>query len=123
MVAVLLGLGQTAARRFGWTAEMTEWPDFHFLSVVGVFNAVYALLVVLSLLQRRWLVVRITVAGLLIAAVAAFEPRVLTFLFGETSGLDRVSALLLAGMQTALLYATLVPVRVCHWLGERRTAA
>jgi hypothetical protein len=123
VAAVLLGLGQTAARRFGWRAETAEWADFRFLSVVSVFNAAYALLVMHSLVERCRLVARIAVAGLVIAAAAAAQPRVLTLLFGKTSGLDHASALILAGAQAVLLYATLVPVRLCHWLGERDAAA
>jgi len=121
VAAVLLGLGQTA-RWFGWNAETLQSGDFRFLCVVSVFNAAYALLVTWSLLHRRRLVVRIAVALLIIGAAAAAEPRVLRLLLGSGLVLDHVPASILAGTQTLLLYATLVPVRLCRWLGERKNA-
>jgi len=50
--------------------------------------------------------------------VATAQPRVLMFFFGQASGLDHTRALILAGTQAILLYVTLLPVRLCHWLGE-----
>ncbi|MEE8452565.1 MAG: hypothetical protein V3R99_11645 [Thermoguttaceae bacterium] len=112
LVAVLLGVGRTAAAQLDWNHAVTEWQHFYFGPVLGTFNAVYALLVVFSLSGRRRTIAHAFIAGLTIATLSCFQPLVLMLLFGETGGLERTPTLILAGTQTALLYATLLPVRM-----------
>jgi len=111
LVAVLLGLGQVIAARLDWNRAVTGWEYFYFCPVLGSCNAVYALLVVLSLSRRRRTIVWICVASVTIAILSCFQPLVFTFIFGDTGGIDYVATLILACTQAALLYATLLPVR------------
>jgi len=106
-VALLLGLWQTASAVFGWHANVVEWPFFRLLPVIGIFSAVYTLLVVLSLARRRWIAARVLAAAGTIAALAYFLPDALAWLFVDTGGLSHTSAMVMAGTQTALLYLTL----------------
>jgi hypothetical protein len=105
VLAALLSFGRTASVLLGWSESVTEWTYFRFLPVMGVFNALYALAMLYCLAGRRRLA-----AGLTIAALTLFQPGALVLVFGEAGGLEPLPALLLAGTQSALLYATLVPV-------------
>ena len=111
LIAILLGLGQTVAAQLGWNSAITEQPYFYFGPVLGIFNAVYALFVVFSLSRRRRTIIHVFIAGLTIATLSYFQPLILIFLFGDTGGIDRESTLILAGMQTTVLYVTLLPIR------------
>ncbi len=110
VVAALLGLGQTVSAHLDWNAGVAKWKYFCFLPVMGVFNATYAVLVMLALAGRRLTAARLVIAGGTITVLAYLQPHVLVLLFGETGGLRCTLALLLAGTQTALLYLTIVPV-------------
>jgi len=111
LVAVLLGLGRTAAARLDWNRAVTGWQYFYFGPVLGTFNAVYALCVVFSLSRRRRTIACIFIAGLTIATLSYFQPLVFVLIFGETGGLDREPTLILAGTQAAVLCVTLLPIR------------
>ena len=123
LVALFLSFGKTAPALFGWSGEVTQWTFFRFLPIVGVFHAVDALLIVYSLASRRRLVARVLGAGVMIAALAWLQPRVLELLFGGAGGTSPTAALTLAGAQAAVLYATLIPVRICQWYEERPGSA
>jgi len=110
VTALLLGFGQTAAKVFDWNVEVAGWGASRVVLVLCLFNATYALLVMLSLLRRRWLAVRVVVALLLIAALAAAQPSVLRMFFGSEHGLDMQLSLVFAAPQAVLLYAASMPI-------------
>jgi hypothetical protein len=121
LLAVILGLGSTAFQRLGWTPQVVRWQYFYFGPVLGAGNALFALIVLLSLAGRTWLLVRMLLASTVVSVLGYAHWYVLMLLFGNTGGVMATDLVLLAVYQVLYLYATLLPL---HWAGclagERR---
>jgi hypothetical protein len=110
----LMRLGMT---QLGWTTRVFAWEFLPHVAVVGVYNGLYAVVVLMSLaacgLMRRWIL-----PALLLAALGLSEVPLLEWTFAEAGGLTINAAMLFAGVQVLILYGTLVPLR----LATRRAA-
>ncbi len=106
VLAGVLSFGRTSPVLFGWNAEVIHWTYFGFPPVLGAFNAAYALAVLFAVAERSPTVGRITAAGLGILALACVQPSVFVLVFGQAGGLTRTSAVILAGTQALVIYAT-----------------
>ena len=114
LVALTLGLVQTACERLGWSIS---WEHFLVMPVLGAYSAVYGLVIFFSLAGRAGgLVGRMVAAATVVMILGWSEPYVLELLLNNAGGLTVRYALLLAGSQTVYLYATLLPLRVCGYL-------
>lgn len=114
LLALMLGLGQTAFQRLEWTPQVVNWQYFYFCPVLGAGNALLALIVLASLAGRAWLFVRMLLATTLIGTLGFAQWYVLMLLFGNTGGVMTTDFALLAVYQAAYLYATPLPL---HWAG------
>jgi hypothetical protein len=114
LLAVILGLGSTAFQRLGWTPQVVRWEYFYFGPVLGGGNALLALIVLLSLAGRAWLLVRMLLATSVVGVLGYAHWHVLMLLFGNTGGVMATDLALLAVYQVLYLYATLLPL---HWAG------
>jgi hypothetical protein len=121
VIALTLGLGKSALAELRWSGDVTGWPWFYHLPLIGSYNAVYALIVVASLAGRNRLALRVVVAGGLVAVLGWSEPYVLRSLFTTPKELTSRQSLILAGAQALYLYATLLPLR-CHSAGRWQAA-
>jgi len=122
--AVMLGLGRMAFLLLGWTPEVVKHEYFIFAAGIGVCNAMYALLVLASLVGRRRLVLRILLSLVLGGMLALGENWLLEFVFGDDGGMSVKGCLILGVAQLVYLYATLLPLRLCGCFGvviENRT--
>jgi len=121
LLALMLGLGQTAFQRLGWTPQVVQWEYFYFCPVLGAGNALFALIVLASLTGRAWLLVRMLLATTLVGMLGYAQWHVLMLLFGNTGGVAIFDFALLGIYQAAYLYATLLPLRWAGCLpGEKR---
>ncbi len=115
VAAVVLATLKWAWTSLGWSVEIVRWQYFFFCPLIGVFNAACALAVLWSLLGRRWwLIARIIGGIIVVGSLGALLPAALAAIFGETGGVDLVTALIMIGSQGFWLYATLLPLR---WAG------
>lgn len=108
-LAVLLGMGREAFARAGWTGEILKWRYFLFMPVLGAFNALYAVLVLATLLRRDHGPARLLLGLLLVGMAGASASTVLDILFGEDGNLSWPITLAWALGQAGVLYATLLP--------------
>ncbi len=120
LLSIMLGAGRIVFAQLEWTSDVVQSDFFYFLSMLGLHNAVFALLVFASLVGRTWLLRRILLAVVLIFAVGYFEIDVLLFVFGDTGGESLALYLFLAGFQAAYLYATLLPLRFVGCFGSHQ---
>jgi hypothetical protein len=113
---MFMRLGMT---QLGWTARVFQWEFLPHLAIVGVYNGLYAVVVLMSIaaggLIRRWMV-----PGLLLAALGFSKVPLLEFAFTDAGGLTISTALLFCGMQVLILYATLIPLRLIAKLAARQ---
>ncbi len=116
LLSIMLGAGRIVFAQLGWTPDVVGWEYFYYYPMLGVHNAVFALLVFASLVGRTWLLGRILLDLGLIFAVGYFESDVFSFAFDEAMD-SRAMCLFLAGFQAAYLYATLLPLRFCGCFG------
>jgi hypothetical protein len=117
LLAVILGVGQFAFAQLGWTSEVVEWQYFWFCPVLGACNAVFAVIVLVSLVGRAWLIARILLAVMLVGVLGYSQWHLFVLLFADTGGLAIIDLLILAGFQAVYLYATLLPLRLCGCFG------
>ncbi len=120
LLSIMLGTGRTVFARLGWTSDVVGSEYFYFFPVLGLHNAVFALLVFASLVGRTWLLRRILMALVLIFAVGYFEIDVFSFAFENAGGPSLADFLFLAGFQAAYLYATLLPLRFVGCFGGEK---
>lgn len=120
LLAMMLGLGRTVFAKLGWTTEVTQWEYFWFCPVLGACNAVFALLVLGSLIGHTWLIARILLATVLIGVLGYSQWHLFVFLFGETGGMKIGEFITLAAFQAVYVYATLLPLRLCGCFGAVR---
>jgi hypothetical protein len=116
--ALFLGLGKVLCRQMGWSTEVVRGQYFFFGGVIGSYNAIYALAALAAATARRRLFLRVAGAIVLIALVALTERLVLEFVFGDNGGVHWIEWLIMAAVQTLVLFATLLPLR---WCGLLRT--
>jgi hypothetical protein len=105
---VLLRLGIT---QFGWTTRVFGFEYSPHLAVIGGFNGVFGVVVSMSLTVRGPAWLRLAGGCLVVAALAAAEPYLLTWAFTTTGGMDLEASLPLAGGQLLVLYGTLIPLQ------------
>jgi hypothetical protein len=117
-LSVALGLGRLVFTGLGWTGGgVVEQEYFFFSMVFGVGNAGCALLVLASLLGKSWRIVRVFLGLVAVGILGALEPLLLTWLFGDTGGIEMVQFVVIAASQAVFLYATLVPLRLAGCFG------
>ena len=119
LLSIMLGAGRIVFVQLEWTSDVVQWEYFYFFPMLGLHNAVFALLVFASLVGRTWMLRRILMALVLIFAIGYFEVYVYLFAFGNP-GVSLVVFLLLAGFQAAYLYATLLPLRFVSCFGGEK---
>jgi hypothetical protein len=115
-IAVVLGLVRWLLVHNGWTLDVVHSEFFGFGCVMAACHAVFALLTLSALLPRltRWSIVYLAVALGIIAALGALQRALLWQLFGMDGKLAVQHWIAVAGLQAALLLASLVPVRLCE---------
>jgi len=112
--AVVLGAWKLALGRSKWPLEVVTGELFLFGAAVGVYNALFALILLAGTGRRRpWKLAALGVVPALtvVLAVAGSQPVVLRALFGEIGNVDMNAWLVLAGLQVCYMAVTLVPIR------------
>jgi hypothetical protein len=117
-IAVILAAWKSASVYSGWTMEVVKGKFFGFGAVVGVYNALFALIALAAVWWgRRWYhVLAQAVPALVIACVfAASQSVVLRDLFDTDGYVGAEGWITQAGFQTFFLLVTLVPIKLCGY--------
>ena len=115
MVAFLLGLGKMVLPLTGWTSESIAVVDFLLLGMIGVFNAIFALVEMACLFSRINKIVSTLIALFLIGMLAWAQAYLLPLLSRINRAPEIYVWLILAGVQFVCLFATLAPLRWSGW--------
>jgi hypothetical protein len=114
-VALILGAGKLVLIRSGWPVEVVKGELFPLGAVVGTYNALFALLIVVSVWWgRRWyrLVPQVLLALILVGAAACSQSVVLRTWCSTDGNVEPLAWLVQAGFQALYLLVTLVPIRL-----------
>ena len=116
-LAVILGVGKLVVQELAWTAEWHGSSEYIFAAIDGLFNAFTAILMFAAVTRKRLFLSTLAAIALLVP-LAWVETHVVDdfvlpsgyLKWASPSIGDRVFPLF-------YVYATLLPLRLCGWLG------